>query len=423
MKTELKKLEKSQVEISFELTAEEFQTHLDAALLHLKDHVKMDGFRKGQVPLKMVQERLGEETVLMEAGDLAVKKSYRKAVEENKLEPVGEPNIQIKKIGKDSPFEFTVMVAVLPEITLPNYQEIAKAVKSQEIHVDDKEVEDAINYLQKSRAKLAQVDRGAQAKDFVQIEYQNKNINGGKPVRDGFILGEGGFLPDFENSILGMKAGEEKTFMAKFPDATPDKNLAGKEGEFTVKMTSVQQMDLPELNDEFAKTLGAFDSMVAVKENIKTGITAEKQSGEKQRKRAEILNTISEKITFDLPETMVDYESERLFEDFKNQIAQSANLDFDQYLASVKKTAEEMKQSFRKEAEKRITGFLVLRAIGNAEKIEVTEEEIDEEVKRMSKNYTKETLDKIDIGQLKEYAKGAIYNEKVLNKLESYSAN
>lgn len=422
MKTDIKKLPKSEVEIAFELTAEEFQKYWDLALNHFKEHSKIDGFRKGQVPAKMVEEKVGNENILMEAGDLAVRKSYAQVVKEHNLEPIGDPEMQIKKIGKGSDFEFTVKVSVLPELTLPAYQEIAGAVKGQEIKVEEKEVDEAISYLQKSRAKLAQVDRPAEAKDFIEIEYQNKDINGGKLIKDAFILNEGGFLKDFEDNLIGMKSGDEKEFTAKFPENNPDKNLAGKDGVFKVRMVSVQSMELPELNDEFAQLLGAFDSMVSLKENIKAGITMEKESGEKQRRRAEILNAISAKITFEIPEKMVDYESARLFEDFKNQIAQNAKIDFDQYLASVKKSEDEMKKSFAQEAEKRIKGFLVLREIGKAEKIEVTDEELQKEVEKMAKSYSKESLAKIDIGQLKEYAKGAIYNEKVFNKLESYSA-
>lgn len=421
MNTNIKKLEKSQIEVEFELTAEEFQKHLDSALLKLKDQVKMDGFRKGAVPLKMVEEKIGNENLLMEAGDLAVKKSYSEFVRENNLEPIGDPEVQIKKIAKGSPFEFVVKVSVLPEIKLPDYQEIAKKIKVQEIKVDDKEIEDAISYLQKSRAKLSQVDRGAEPKDFVEIEYQNSQINGGKMIKDGFILHEGGFLKDFEDNLLGMKTGEEKQFKAKFPDNTPNKDLAGKESDFLVRMVSVQKMELPEIDDEFAKALGAFDTMVSLKENIKGGITMEKQVGEKQRQRGEILSKISDKITFDLPEKMVDYESIRLFEDFKNQIAQNAKVDFDEYLASVKKSEDEIKKSFKMEAEKRIRNFLVLREIGKAEKIEVTEEELDVEMQNAIKNYSKEQLEKIDINELREYTKGAIYNEKVFQILENYS--
>ncbi len=421
MKTNLKKLEKSQIEIEFELTPEEFAKHFDAALLHLKSHVKMDGFRKGHVPANMVEEKVGKENVLMEAGDLAVKASYPKFVKEQNLEPIGEPEVQIKKIAKGSPLEFTVKVAVLPEIELPDYKEIAGKIKVGDVAVTDKEIEETLTYLQKSRAKFTTENRPAAPKDFVEIKYSTLELNKGKEIKDRFILSEGGFLQDFENNVIGMRAGEEKEFKAKFPDNTPRKDLAGKETTFKVKMLSVQKMELSEINDEFAKSLGVFDTLVALKENLKEGITLEKREGEKQRARGEILEKISAKITFDLPERMIEYEEARLFEDFKNQIAQNARMNFDEYLASIKKTEEEIRKSFRMDAEKRIKNFLVLRQIGKAEHVEVSPEELAQDFEKLVKHYTKDQLEKIDTEQLKEYGRSAVYNEKVFQRLETFS--
>ena len=435
MKTNLKKLEKSQVEIEFELTAEEFGKHLDKALTHLKSHVKMDGFRKGHVPAGMVEEKVGKENLLMEAGDLAVKAAYPKLIEEQKLEPIGDPEVQIKKIAKGSPFEFTVKVTVLPEIELPDYRKIASQMKIGEISVTEKEIEDTIDYLQKSRAKFTAENRPAQAKDFVEIEYQTEALNGGKAIKDRFILGEGGFLKDFENNVIGMSAGQEKEFMAKFPENTPRKDLAGKDATFKVKMLSVQKMELSEINDEFAKSLGqdarvtgsagtpvsAFDTLVALKENLKEGITLEKKESEKQKRRGEILENISTNITFDIPEKMVDFEEVRLLDDLKTQVSSQFKISFEEYLATIKKTEEEIKKSFRLEAEKRIKNFLVLRQIGRQENIEVSEEELAEDLQKLMKNYTKDQLQKIDIEQLKEYSKGAIQNEKIFQLLENVS--
>ena len=420
MKAELKKLPKSQVEINFELDEKEFAEYWQKALEHLKGHVKMDGFRQGQVPLEMVEKKAGAENVLMEAGELAVKKTYSKFVAENKLEPIGDPDVQIVKIAKGNPFLFKVTVAVLPEIELPDYKEIAKGIKSNEVAVYDKEIQETLEYLQKSRAKFSQVDAPAANKNFVEIEYTNKDINEGKTVKDRFILGEGGFLKDFEDNVLGMKAGDQKEFSAKFPDNAIN-NLGGKMGDFKVKMISVQTMELQEINDDFAKALGVFESLVALKENLKEGITAEKQETEKQRKRGELLNKIAEKVKFELPEKMVQYEQERLFEDMKNGVISRFKMTLEQYLQNVKKTEQEVKDSFKLEAEKRIKDFLVLRQVGKAEKVEVSTAELQEEMNKAVKNYSKEQLEKIDMGQLREYSKGAKFNEKVFEKLESFS--
>lgn len=417
MKHNTKKLEKSQIEVEFELDEAEFTKYIDKALDHLKSHMKMDGFRPGNIPKEMVEKKIGQEDLLMEAGELAVKENYTKFVKENNLEPIGQPDVQILKIAKGSPFLFKVKVAILPEIELPDYKKIALQIKSNEVSVDEKEVEDAINYLQKSRAKFSQVNRGAEIKDFVEIEYQNENINGGKSIKDMFILGEGGFLKDFEDNILGMRVGDEKEFSAKFPENAPD-GLGGKEGKFKVKMLLVQTMELPEINDEFAKGLGVFDSLVSLKKNIREGITLEKKEGEKQRKRGEILNKIAENINFELPQSMVEYEQKRLFESLKNQVAKNFKISFEEYLTSVKKTEDGIKQSYEKEAEKRIKDYLVLREIGKKENIEVPDQELEEETNKMIASYPREQTDKIDINQLKEYAKDTLYNEKVFQLLD-----
>lgn len=421
MKSQIKKLEKSQIEIEVELDEKEFAAHMDRALDHLKAHVKMDGFRPGQVPKEMVEKRVGQESLLMEAGDMAVRDAYYALVKEHALDPIGEPEVQIVKIAKGSPLIFKVKVAVLPEISLPDYKDIMAGIKGQDIAVTEEEIEDALRYLQRSRAKFSPLDRAAEAKDFVEIEYQNEHINGGKAVKDRFILGEGGFMKDFEDNVAGMRPGQEKEFMAKFPENTPDKALAGKEGKFKVKMLSVQHMQLPEINDEFARALGVFDNMVGLRESLKDGIALEKTESEKQRKRGEVLNRIAEKVTFDLPEKMVRYEQERLLDNMKQQVLQNFKLPFEEYLSSIKKTEEEVKTSFQLEAERRAKNFLVLREIGRQERIEVSNEELESEMANVMKNYSKDQLVKIDMEELKEYTRGAIYNEKVFQKLESFS--
>src|SRR3989339_1471957 len=398
MKTTQKKLPKSQIELEFELTEEEFKKYVQTALEHLKKHVKVDGFREGKAPASMVEDKLKPEALLMEAGDLAVRESYLNYVKEQKMEPVGNPEISITKIAQGSEFVFKAVITILPDVELPDYKEIASKIKSNEISVTDEEVLDSINYLQKTRAKFTLKNAGAEKKDFVNITYQNKDINEGKVVQDKFILGEGGFMAGFEDAIVGMKDGEEKEINVKFPENSPRKDLAGKEALFKVKVISVQKMELPEINDEFAKQLGAFDTLVALKQSMKEGIIIEKTEQEKQRKRGEILEKISEKVKVELPEVMVDYEKQRLLEDLKEKITQNMKITFEQYLSAVKQTEEALTQTFQKEAEKRLKGFLVLRELGKRENIEVSDAEVEEEVSKSTKN-------EFDIEQLKKYSK------------------
>jgi trigger factor len=422
MEVKIKKLPHSQIELEFELTSDEFNEHFEHAIEHLKHHVKVDGFREGKAPASMVEEKLKPEMLLMEAGDHAVQHVYVDYIKESKLEVVGNPEVSIVKIAKGNPFIFRAVITVLPDVELPDYKEIAKTVKGKEVEVTEEEVQESINYLQKTRAKFTPHDNLAELKDFVEIKYQNKDINEGKEVDDKFVLGEGGFMKGFEDGIVGMKAGEEKEISAKFPENAPRKDLAGKESIFKVKLGSAQKMELPEINDEFAKQLGSFDTLVALKASMKDGIKMEKTEGEKQRKRGEILENIASKAKFETPEAMVEYEKDRLLEDLKNKISQQIKITFEEYLASIKKTEAEIKETYQKEAEKRLRGFLVLRELGKLENVEVSEKEVEEEVAKSVKNYSKEELAKIDINGLKEYTKGVIQNEKIFQILEKLSS-
>ena len=211
MEVKQKKLPNSQIELEFEVTAEEFKEHTAHALEHLKQHVKVDGFREGKAPAAMVEDKIKPEALLMEAGDHAVQHIYFDYVKENKLEPVGQPEVSIVKISQGGEFVFKAVLTVLPEVELPDYKEIAKKVKGQKIEVTEQEIQDSIAYMQKTRAKFTAHNNPAAKKDFVEIKYQNPEINSGKEVDDKFILGEGGFMKGFEEAIEGMKAGEEKT--------------------------------------------------------------------------------------------------------------------------------------------------------------------------------------------------------------------
>ena len=178
MKTTQTKLPKSQIEIEIEISAEEFNKYVDQALLHLQEQIKVDGFRQGQVPKEIIEAKVGEENLLMEAGDLAVKDSYYKFVLENNIEPISKPEVQILKIAKGNPFLFKIKTIILPDIELADYKKIAfqtlrfwQKVKGQ-IKTSDEEIDDALEYIRKSRAKFSQLDSPAKENDFVQIEYE-----------------------------------------------------------------------------------------------------------------------------------------------------------------------------------------------------------------------------------------------------------
>jgi len=320
--------------------------------------------------------------------------------------------VEILKLAKDNPFSFKIQVDILPKIILPDYKNIAQQVKKQETKIiegkiEDKEVEETLSWLLKSRAKFIAINEPAKFNDFIEIEYNSSQIENGKIYQDGFILGEGHFLPGFEKNLEGMKAGEEKEFpIEKF--------------NFKVKLKSNFKMELPELNDEFAKSIGNFNNLATLKESIKKGIKMEKNIAETQRKRNEILEKIAKETNFEIPGILVESQKNELLEDLKQKISSEIKIPYDKYLSQIQKTEEDLKNSFSELAKKMVKNFLILREIGKKENIKVNEEEIKNEINKTIKSLPKEKIKELDLERFKEYYRSVIYNEKVFQLLESF---
>jgi len=362
MKTSVKKLSDSEVELEIEIPAEELDRFIEKACLNLGRNLEIKGFRKGKVPKEIIEKEIGKEKILIEAANLVVDETYRKAVLENKIEAIFHPKIEIKKLAQGNPFIFSAKTAVLPEVSLPDYKKIASKIKRKEVVVEDKEIEPALKWLQKSRAKFTAKNQPAQKGDFVEIEYSLSEI-GQEVQKDAFILDEGHFLQGFEEKIIGMKSGEEKENITLKKD--------GKEIILKVKIISVQNVELSEVNDEFAKSLGKFNNLDALKKNIKQGLVSEKEQAEKQRARQEILEKIGEKTKIEIPDVLIENEQKQMLENLKKMVSERLKISFQDYLKKLGKTEEQVSDSFLLESRKKVRNYLILREIGKKEKIEV----------------------------------------------------
>lgn len=358
MRASVKKLSDSEVELEIEIPAEEFDRSIERACLSFGKDLEIKGFRKGRAPKEFVEKEIGKEKILVEAANLSVEENYKKAVLENKIEAIFHPKIEIKKLAEGNPFIFSAKTAVLPEVTLPDYKEIASKVEKKEVVVEDKEFDSALKWLQKSRAKFSAKNQSAQNGDFVEIEYSSLQI-GQEMQKDAFVLGEGHFLPGFEEKIIGMNPGEEKENITL--------NKDGKEFILRVKIISVQNVELPELNDEFAKGLGKFDNLDALKKNIKQGLILEKEQIEKQRVRQEILEKIGKKTKIKIPDVLIENEQKQMLENLKKMVSERLKISFQDYLKKLGKTEEEVIGSFLLESEKKVRNYLILREIGKKE--------------------------------------------------------
>ncbi|MDD5750694.1 MAG: trigger factor [Candidatus Pacebacteria bacterium] len=421
MKTEIKKLEKSNIEINVALDWQELETYYQKALKQLSSRVKMEGFRPGKAPANMVADKVGDSHILEDAAEAAIHEKYHEVVRQEGIEPISKPEVAVLKLAKNNPFEFKIRVAVLPDVDLPDYKKIVSSVEKKTVQVDENEVEETLKWIRRSRAEFSDLSRPCQKGDWLEIEYQSPKVEMNRKFEDGFLLGEGKFVPGFEDNLIGLETNGEKDFKITFPSEYFNKELAGQEADFKVKVRAVKEMKLPEFDDEFARKIGRFKDASELRANIKDGIQKEKDNGELQNWRSSVLEKISQEMAVELPESMTTAEKEKMLADIKKEVDERLKISFEDYLKQVGKTGQELEADLAGQAEQRIKGFLVLRAIIKKEGIEATVDEINREIDKFLTSYPQEHQQEIDRERLKEYYKEKIEHEKVFQLLESFA--
>ncbi len=395
MKSEIKDISPTKKNIEIEVLAEEFDSFCQEALKELAKELELPGFRKGMVPESLAKEKIGENSILSLAAENAIKKNWIDFFRQTDLEIVSQPIINIIKLARGNPFVFSAEVDVLTDIKLPDIEALAKSIKKdEEIKVEQAEIDEAILWLQQSRAKFEDKQGKAEKGDWAEITLNNKD-------KDSFILGKGHYLDD---KILGMEPGEEK-------------EVEVNNTKVKIKLDSLKKVKMPEINDEWAKTLGGFPSLEALKESIEQGIKQEKDIALKQKKRIEFLEKIAAKTKVETPESLVKREAQGLMENLESRVNAELGISLEEYLAQVKKTKEQVEKEFEKIGEDRVRNFLIVRQIIKNEKIEAKEEEINEKVQEMINNYSspEQAQKEIDLNKVKMYIEDEIKTEKAFN--------
>ncbi len=307
------------------------------------------------------------------------------------------------------------------QIELANYKGLS--IRKKDLKVSKEELEKSLEYLIQSRAKIITVNKPAKKGNGVEIDFEvrhgNIKIEDGISKNHPLILGEGRFLPGFEERLEGMKSGEEKEFSLKVPENWPDKRIADKSLDFKVKMNLVQEREIPALNDEFARSLGNFESLSVLRKDIEDGLLREKELKEKQRIRLELIETVAQNSKMEIPDVLVNQELEVMEKELKFTI-ESLGLDFEKYLSEIKKTRDDLKKDWLAQAGKRIKIAACLRAIADKENIQISEEELTERINQDLKDYQSiEEIEKnIDLNALREYTREVLRNEKVFGLIE-----
>ncbi len=424
MQSEVKTLDKSQIEIKIELTAEEIQPQLEKAAMKLSEETKIEGFRPGKAPYDIVRSKLGDGAILEQAIDNIVLDAYYAVLKDKEILTIGQPKIDIEKAAVGNEFKFKAVVAVLPKVTLGDYKSIKLARKS--IEVKNEQVEQVIADIQKMRATETAVEREAKEGDKLEIDFKvyldKVPIEHGDQKKYPIVIGEKKFIPGFEDQLVGMKKGETKEFDLKFPEEYFQKKLAGKLCRFKVTCNEIFEVKLPEMNDEFAKNISQeqFKTLGEMKESIKKNIEQEEKNKQEQRLEIEMLDKIVEMSQFEpLPDILLEAEVKKMVSELEASISQQG-FKYEDYLKSIRKTPEELATEMKPQAEKRVKTAIVCREIFQSEKMTVTDDEVEKEISQMLKAYPNnpEVKKQLQAETYREYLKHMLGNRKVIEFLK-----
>ena len=407
---------KNELKLEFTIEAKKFDDAILKVYQKSARYFNIPVFRKGKAPFNIVERMYGDEIFYEDAFNELVPEIYEKEIEENKIEAVSKPNIDIVTMKKGENLVFTAIVQTKPEVKLGKYKGIE--LKNVEYPVTDEDVEHELSHMQEHNARIITVeDRAVKEKDIAVIDFEGfvdgKAFEGGKAERHELEIGSKTFIPGFEDQIIGMKIGEEKEINVKFPEDYFSKDLAGKDAMFKVKLHEIKEKQLPELDDEFAKDVSEFDTLKDLKVSIKDKKQAENDEKAKHETENLAIEAVSAETNIDIPSGMIETEIDAMIRDLEQQLSYQG-ISLDQYLHIMNKTRKEIEDNYKEQAEKNVKSRLILEEIIKEEKLEASEEEISEKIKEMASNYGKKEDDLNKNEALKEYLANSIKTEKAI---------
>jgi len=385
--------------------------------------MNIPGFRPGKAPYDMVKDKIGEQAIYEEALEQTVKKTYPQAVLDHQLETVGQPKISVLKLAPGNSLVYKAQVSLLPKIQIGEYKKIK--ARKKEVKIEPKEIDKAIINLQKMFGKEMLAERPAEKGDKVEIDFDvfidKVAIDGGGSKQHPLIIGEGHFVPGFEENLIGLAKEQVKEFKLNFPKDYHKKDLAGKLAESKVKMRAIYKVDLPKLDDNFAKQVGQFKNFEELRQKIEESIKKDSESKEEQKFELEIIDEIIKKSKFEeIPEILIEAEKDKILTELEQDI-QKQGMKFDDYLASIKKSKDELKKDFEEPALKRIKTALGLRHIAKEEKIKVEDKEIDQEIKKTLEIYKNnpEIKKQVELPEYRYYLANVLTSQKTMEFLKN----
>jgi len=422
MQVTKEQLDPCKIQLTIEVDADQAMKAVDEVYREFSQSKAIPGFRKGKAPRAILERVVLPEAVKERAIEIMISPAYFDAIEQEKIEPYADPHVEIVKYESGEPFSFKAEIPLPPQVKLGEYKGIK--VEKRKVDITDEDVDAQLKYLQESRATTEKVEgRGLQTTDVAIADISSAPVGEEMPAARRSFLQMGGNMPGFDENIIGMNPGERKVFELTYPEDFADKDVAGKKFSFDVAIETIRERKMPEIDDEFAKTVGDFETVDALKEDIRKHLL---QSAEEAAER-EVEHKIVDEIVFRseifFPDVMVNHEVHHDLEDLHARLERQG-MTIEQYLKRIDKSQEDFIKEMREEAAKGIKNGLALGDVIEAEKLEVTDEDVDAEIAGIAEKSG------ADAASVEEYLKkqggrpslrSSMLNKKVFDFLKSVS--
>lgn len=385
------KLEKSMVELQFSIDAETFKAAVNNAFKREGKKYAIPGFRKGKAPRHMIEKMYGSDIFHYDAVNDLFPEAYEAAVKEAKIDVVGRPDPEVVSMSEADGVVLKVKVAVKPEVELGEYAGLT--VTKEAKNVNEADVDAEVKRMQDRNGRLLTREGAAENGDTVDIDFEGfvdgKAFEGGKAEHYSLVLGSGSFIPGFEDQVVGHSAGEEFDVNVKFPEEYGTAELAGKDATFKIKLHEVKYKELPALDDDFAKDVSEYDTLDELKDSIRNNIKTNLDKQAEQKVENDLMDQVITNMKADIPDAMVDSRIDELVQDFEYRISQQG-LKLADYLKYMGMNIEQFRAQFKEQADKQVKMRLAMEAIVAKEGITASDEEFEEEVKRIADAYKME---------------------------------
>jgi trigger factor len=409
------------VTVRVELPPERLDAAIAEAVRHLSQRTRIAGFRPGKAPRAVVERVVGREALLDEAMDHLTQRAYRDALVEHDILPLAAADLAVEQAEEGKPVVFTATVQVRPDVTLGDYRSFN--FKPEIETVDDAKVDKVIEELGDQNATLAAVeDRGARKGDYAVIAYEGtqdgRPIEGAKAERMPLILGDERLIPGFEDNLMGLQPGETKGFDLTFPDDYPEASLASQAAHFEVELRELREKVLPELDDEFARSLGRFDDLAALRAEVRTRLERNALDHARHDFADKIIEYATANATLELPDVLVDQEVEIMHDELRGTLARQG-IGEEAYLKAAEKTEADLHADFRPRAEKRVKVLLVLSKVAEAEGVEVPDADVEAEIAKARERYgsDRKTVAYFESDRGRSFIRSTLRRSRVVEKL------